>query len=142
MSAIPHKPRLSITERDILIRNHYTRQQARYIYATLSKGDMEVIEDTNMMDFRDYLAVAITRQTRNNQRLKTRFQKLVPISPHDYYQREIAWLSEMKYLVGTRKGEPTTNDLTQEIKENNISDTFRAYYCIRFSNRVQPKLSH
>ena len=139
MSVTPHKPRLSITERNILIREHYTQQQAGYIYAALSKEEMEVIDDTEMMDFRDYLAVAITRQTRNNQRLRARFQKLKPVNPHDYFQREIAWLSEMKYLVGTRKREPTTDDIRQEIKENHISETFRAYYCIRFPDKVQPK---
>src|SRR3989344_5370621 len=141
MSVIPHKPKLSITERNILIREHYTQRQARLIRAVLTHNEMQVIDDTDSMDYRDYLAVTKTRQARKKPERIKRFQRLEPRPEykHDYFQREIAWLSEMKYLVGTRKREPTTDDIRQEIKENHISETFRAYYCIRFPDKVQPK---
>jgi hypothetical protein len=54
-----------------------------------------------------------------------------------YYEMQVPWLEEQKYLLGTRLGhDPTQEEWCMEVLTSHVQPEFRAYYGLAYQDKV------
>ena len=113
----------------------FSPRRAAYVLRTLTPSELAVI--TDLAD-----ALVIARIKRMPERRLRRFDRLVPADPQhhrDYHLLQLQWLRDEEYLLGTRLGRrPTHAELFADFMRNHNGLRFRAYFALKYPNRVRP----
>lgn len=118
------------------LRARFTPRQLDYIAAVLTPDELAVIGDLN-----DALIFARIKRM-PDARLK-RFDKLIPADEAQvrfYQSLQLRWLRDEEYLLGTRLGRrPTQRELFVDFLKNHNGQRFRAYFAMKYPERMKPK---
>ena len=118
------------------LRARFTPREVSYISGVLTSGELAVIAD-----LADALLFARIKRM-SDQRLK-RFDDLIPTGAADlkfYQSLQLHWLRDQEYLLGTRLGrKPTQREMFAEFMNNHNGQRFRAYFALKYPERMRPK---
>lgn len=118
------------------LRRSFPPLRLAYILRTLTADELALVADPA-----DALIIARIKRM-SNERLQ-RFDDLVPAAEADqrlYRSLQIRWLRDGEYLLGTRLGRsPTPRELFSDFMNNHNGLRFRAYFAMKFPQRMLPK---
>ena len=118
------------------LRARFGPRQAAYVGAVLTAEELAVIADLG-----DALIFARIKRM-SEERLK-RFDDLVPADETHvkfYQSMQLRWLRDEEYLLGTRLGRrPTQRELFVDFLNNHNGQRFRAYFAMKYPERMKPK---
>ncbi len=70
----------------------------------------------------------------------TSFDHFEALDRRHYDAKQIEWLRKERYLVGAREHhEPSEMELIDDVMRHHNGERFRAYYVMRFPNKVRHK---
>jgi hypothetical protein len=126
---------LPTAARDAL-RARFSSRRVEYIARVLTAGELAVIADPAD-------ALIIARIKRMGDHRLGAFERLEPASAADrrlFSELQCRWLHEEEYLLRTRLGRaPTHGELFADFMRNHNGLRFRAYFALKFPNRVKTK---
>ncbi len=118
------------------LRAHFGRRRAAYVAHVLTADELAVVSD--VCD-----ALVIARIKRMCERRLGRFDDLVPADETQvrfYHSLQLRWLHVEEYLLSTRLGrKPTHGELFADFMNNDNGRRFRAYFALKYPDRVRPK---
>ena len=118
------------------LRARFAPRQAAYIAAVLTAEELAVISDLGD-------AMIFARIKRMSEERLKRFDDLVPADETQvkfYQSMQLRWLHDEEYLLGTRLGRrPTQRELFVDFMNNHNGRRFRAYFAIKYPDRMKPK---
>jgi hypothetical protein len=118
------------------LRSRFSPRQVEYIAAVLTADELAVIAD--LAD-----ALLFARIKRLPARRLSRFDQLIPRDEQQvrfYQSLQLRWLRDQEYLLGTRLGRgPTAKEMFADFMKNSNGQRFRAYFCMKYPDRVRPK---
>ena len=117
------------------VREMFPPRRAAYVLRVLTSGELSLVADPAD-------ALILARIKRMPDRRLRRFDALEPATPSDrrlYDTMQIRWLREEEYLLGTRLGRrPTHAELFADFLRNHNGLRFRAYFAMKFPQRMRP----
>lgn len=120
------------------LRARFTPRQVQYVAEVLTPDEMAVIGDLND-------ALIFARIKRMPDRRLKRFDDLIPADESQlrfYQSLQLRWLRDEEYLLGTRLGRrPTQRELFADFLNNHNGQRFRAYFALKYPERMKPKPS-
>lgn len=114
----------------------FSSREIEYIAHVLTPAEICVIRDLN-----DTLIIARIKRM-SDERL-ARFDRLIPAGrecQREYTSIQARWLQDEQYLLGTRLGRsPTHQELFIDFMNNHNGLRFRAYYTLKYPERMKPR---
>ena len=111
-------------------------RRAAYVLRTLTPGELAVIADPAAD------ALIIARIKRMPGHRLARFERLEPATPADRRlcaALQHSWLRDEQYLLATRLGRPPTHrEFFADFMRNHNGLRFRAYFALKYPQRVRP----
>lgn len=111
-------------------------REARYVAAILTAEELSVLAE-----LKD--AIIIARIKRMPHARLRRFDCFFPHSKEDqdlYRKTQLRWLRDEEYLLGTRLGRsPKAREITHDFNVLQLGLRFRAYFAMKFPDRVVRK---
>lgn len=133
---------VDLTARDLLpphllaaLQSRFSARRVEYIAHVLTTSELSIIADLS-----DALILARLKRM-PDERLR-RFDQLIPYEgDHQLYRTlQMQWLRDEEYFLGTRLGRrPTARELFIDFMHNHHGLRFRAYFSLKYPNRVRHK---
>jgi len=141
-------PRISQTHLDRILGN-YTPRQQKIIFDNLTEEGLKIIDDTcrlgqDIDPIPEYLLVArANRLVSRKEKFSETFTRFVPKDFHHFVRTQLPWLAEEERLVHERLPPDVDQEiyqaaLSEDFNRNKNGPRFKAYYRLKFSNKVNP----
>ena len=118
------------------LRARFTARQVQYVADVLTPDELAVIGDLDD-------ALIFARIKRMPDRRLKRFDNLIPsdeVQVRFYQSLQLRWLRDEEYLLGTRLGRrPTQRELFADFLNHHNGQRFRAYFAMKYPDRMKPK---
>lgn len=120
-----------------MLRNHgYTLREQYYIAKVLSPPEIAIVNDPENL-------IYLARVKRLSEPELERYDRFIWKSPairKKYMREQKEWLNQERYFLGQKLGHfPGDDELAADFLQKNLGQYFRAYYTIKYPERMRKR---